>query len=81
MSELSDEVVKICTTYLGPATETFLQRQTKAHMNGLVLQDLKKEHLPELLRWIGISASLIIKDKAATLVRVLETLLGVKANK
>jgi hypothetical protein len=63
MKALSEEVTAIAIGYLGPAARIFLERQTKAHMNGLLLQDLERQHLPELQKWILISASLVI-DKA-----------------
>jgi hypothetical protein len=63
MSDLSDEVLSAAINYLGPAAKVFLGRQTRAHMQGLVFEALEKKHLPELSKWVVISASLII-DKA-----------------
>ena len=65
MSILSEKVLITSTDYLGPASKVFLERQTNAHMNGLKFDDLKKENIPELVRWIRISANLLIgKDRA-----------------
>ena len=65
MSDLSEKVTTIAVGYLGPAARVFLERQTKAHLNGLSFADLEKKHLPELQRWVMISASLLIdKGKA-----------------
>ena len=53
---------------LGPAARTFLERQTRSHLGGLDLNNLKKAHLPELAKWVEISAGLHIdKTKAKEL--------------
>jgi hypothetical protein len=68
MSDISEKVLALSTQYLGPAARIFLERQTKAHMNGLSLDAIEKKDLPELSRWVNISASLIIdKNKAKDL--------------
>jgi hypothetical protein len=68
MSALSDKVFSLSVGYLGPAAKIFLERQTKGHMGGLAFDALEKKHLPELSRWIMISASLVIEaDKAKEL--------------
>jgi hypothetical protein len=65
---LSDRVLKESTTYLGPAAGNFMERQTKHHLNGLAFGDLERSHLPELAKWIKISAGLLIgKEKAEEL--------------
>jgi hypothetical protein len=63
MSETSDKVLAIASIYFGPAAKTFLERQTLKHMNGISFDNISKANLPELSRWVGISASLIL-DKA-----------------
>lgn len=78
MNEISEKVLHLGTLYLGPAAKTFLERQTKFHMKQLAFDDLKMEHLPELFKWIHISASLIIDDNAELLVRKLEAAFSVK---
>jgi hypothetical protein len=68
MSAYSDEAIKIAQKYLGPSAKTFLERQARSHMNGLDLNNLGKEHLAELAKWVGVSAGLLIdKVKAAEL--------------
>ena len=65
MSALSEQVTTIALGYLGPAARVFLERQTKSHLNGLPFSDLERKHLPELQKWVLISASLLIdKGKA-----------------
>ena len=72
MSAYSDEAIKITQKYLGPASKTFLERQARSHMNGLDINNLQKEHLPELAKWVGISAGLLIdKSRAAELASIL----------
>ena len=65
MSALSDKAVAISATYLGPAAKVFLERQTRAHMGGLPFETLERQHLPELARWVHISAKLIIEPAKA----------------
>lgn len=66
MSQLSDEITRHSTIYLGPAAKLFLERQTKFHMNGLSLEQLSKQHLPELAKWVQLSAGLLIGKEKAT---------------
>lgn len=66
MSELSDKVLKVTIDYIGPSSQKFLERQTTSHMNGLTLNDLKKEHVPELAKWVNVSAGLLIGKEKAT---------------
>jgi hypothetical protein len=60
MSVTSEDVLKITLDYIGPASSAFLERQTSAHMGNLKFDDLERKHLPELSRWVGISAGLLI---------------------
>ncbi|MBS3909965.1 MAG: hypothetical protein KGZ93_10165 [Actinobacteria bacterium] len=64
MSDLSKQVLNIAVSYLGPAAERFLERQCSAHLN-TSFENLSAGEIPELGRWITISAGLVIgKDKA-----------------
>ena len=68
MSDLSNKVITISVNYLGPAAKIFMSRQTTGHMNGLVFDNLERKHLPELAKWVQISAGLVIdKGKAKEL--------------
>ncbi len=68
MSILSDKVAALSVNYFGPAARKFLERQTTAHMNGIAFDDLQKNDLAELAKWINVSGSLIIdKVKAKEL--------------
>lgn len=72
MNELAQKVLSISTAYLGPAAKMFLARQTKYHMQGLKYEELQKEHLSELSRWIVISGALVIeKSKAEELAKII----------
>jgi hypothetical protein len=65
MSELSEKIVLISTSYLGPATRKFLQRQASGHMNGLNFDDLQKKDLVPFSKWVQISAALVIDSGKA----------------
>lgn len=78
MSALSDRVLQVVTTYLGPASKMFLERQTKFHLQNLAYDDLRMEHLPELFKWIHISSTLVIKDKSTELLGKLEMVFNIK---
>jgi hypothetical protein len=67
MSDISEKVLKITIDYIGPSSKAFLERQTRSHMS-IEFGDLKRENLPELAKWVNISAGLLLnKDKAAQL--------------
>lgn len=78
MNMISEKVLRLTINYLGPASQRFLERQTRSHMNGLNFAELKEEHLPELFKWIELSARLIINDKAEEMVKKMEALFNVK---
>jgi hypothetical protein len=63
--QLTEKVTAIAVSYLGPAARIFLERQTKTHMNGLLFANLERQHLPELKKWVLISASLLIDKQKA----------------
>ncbi len=65
MTELAQKVLETTTPYLGPASKIFLDRQTKRHMNGVIFDYLEKDHLPDLSRWVMISAGLLIDKNRA----------------
>jgi hypothetical protein len=60
MSALAEQILQISVNYLGPAAKKFLERQTYAHMNGLVFDDIRPDHLPQLAWWIHASSKLYI---------------------
>ena len=65
MSALSDKALALSVQYLGPAAQIFLERQTKHHLDGLTLDALEPRHLPELAKWVNISAALLIDPAQA----------------
>jgi hypothetical protein len=68
MSILSKKVLAVTVDYIGPSAEAFLVRQTTHHLNGVPFDSLEKQHLPELAKWVKISAGLLIdKGRAAEL--------------
>jgi len=67
MSALSEKVVAISKPYFGPATEAFLNRQCKAHLN-IEVAALAQPHLKELSKWVQTSGALLMDAaKAAEL--------------
>jgi hypothetical protein len=68
LSIISKKVLAVTFDYIGPSAETFLTRQATHHLNGPAFDNLDKQHLPELAKWVKISAGLLIdKGRAAEL--------------
>jgi hypothetical protein len=67
MPDVSEKVFEITVQVLGPASRRFLERQTKFHLNGLEFDNITREHIPELAKWVGISAQLIVDEKKVTM--------------
>lgn len=59
MSATSDKVLAISKPYFGPATESFLARQCKGHLN-MDVSALAPSNLKELAKWVETSAALIM---------------------
>jgi hypothetical protein len=59
MSEISDKVIAISKPYFGPATESFLARQCKGHLN-IEVGALAQSHLKDLANWVEKSGALIM---------------------
>ncbi len=67
MSATSDKVLALSKPYLGPATESFLERQCQSHLN-VEMSALQSSHLKELAKWVETGAALIMDAaKAAEL--------------
>ncbi len=49
LSAYSDEVVKVTQRYLDPSAKTFLERQTRSHMNCLDLNNLERANIGDLV--------------------------------
>jgi hypothetical protein len=60
LTELSDRILKLTITFIGPASQKFLERQTVSHLNGLSFNTIEKKDIPELAKWVNISAGLLI---------------------
>ena len=67
MNDLSKTLIEIATSYLGPGGERFMVRQVTSHLEGgVTLETLQPAQLPELSKWIEVSAALLIdKTQAA----------------
>ena len=59
MSAISDKVIAISKPYFGPATESFLDRQCKGHLN-IEVGSLTVAHLKELAKWVESSGALVM---------------------
>lgn len=64
MNQLYKQVLEKTRPYLADRSEVFLARQCNAHMS-ISPEQLTKEHLPELAKWVLVSASLMIKKELA----------------
>ncbi len=64
MSDVSEKVMALSKPYFGPATESFLARQCKGHLN-IEVGSLAQSHLKELAKWVEISGKLIMDPAKA----------------
>lgn len=62
MSQVARKSIKIAVRYMGDRGESFIKRQCNAHLN-IDLDSLTSKHVPELAKWVGVSAGLVM-DKA-----------------
>jgi hypothetical protein len=77
MSEILDKVIAVSKPYFGPATQSFLSRQCKKHLN-IELNSLTESHLEELAIWVKTSGALIMDAaKAADVARKIANLRSV----
>ncbi|HLJ23053.1 MAG TPA: hypothetical protein VKT71_03030 [Candidatus Acidoferrales bacterium] len=79
MSEILDKVIAVSKPYFGPATQSFLSRQCKKHLN-IELNSLTESHLEELAVWVKTSGALIMDSaKAADVAHKIAGLRSVSA--
>ncbi len=64
-NEIYKNAIEISQEFLGPAAERFLNRQIREHLQKKA-DDLSKSDIPELARWIKVSASLLTDQKVAS---------------
>jgi hypothetical protein len=77
MNEILDKVIAVSKPYFGPATQSFLSRQCKKHLN-IELNSLTESHLEELAVWVKTSGALIMDAaKAADVARKIANLRSV----
>lgn len=73
-SGLKDKLLSVCKPYLGPATDMFISRQCSHHLK-VTLDTIGPAQLPDLAKWVEISAGLIMEaPKAAELAAKIRTL-------
>ena len=59
---LAQSVIVITQEYLGPASERFISRLIRFHLNKEPEQLLKKD-IPKLTEWVKVSLGLLTDDK------------------
>lgn len=57
-----EKVVSVSKVYLGPATEAFIARQCKSHLNKEAPQ-LAQGDLADLAKWVEIGVRLLLTDR------------------
>ena len=60
-AQLYDQVVEVTQDFLGPASEQFITRQIKSHLNKEP-QELREQDLEELAKWIKVAVALLTED-------------------
>jgi hypothetical protein len=60
-----DKVVEVAKPFLGPATESFIARQCKAHLK-IDATALAPTHMKDLAKWTQVGAGLIMDPSKAT---------------
>lgn len=60
-SDLYKKIVKISEEFLGPAGERFIRRQVETHLS-IRPEDIKPQHLPELVEWTRLMFAVITDD-------------------
>ena len=74
MSAISDKVLALSKAYLGPAAESFLERQCKSYLK-IEMSALQSSHLKDLAKWVEAGAALIMDaGKAAELSKKIASL-------
>ncbi len=61
-AELFEKVVEITKDHLGPASERFIARQIKSHLNKDPEQ-LKPQDIPSLAEWTVLAIGLLTDDQ------------------
>jgi hypothetical protein len=59
------KTLDIAKQYLGPAAERFINRQIEQHLNTKP-EDISKQDIPELAKWVKTSAALLTDQKIAS---------------
>jgi hypothetical protein len=61
---LIDDIKTVAVKYVGSESQRFIDRQCRAHLK-VEPQVVNRAHLPELARWVGISAGIILSQDQA----------------
>ena len=62
-TDLSSRIILITQEYLGPASERFIHRLIRFHLNKEPAR-LTKSDIPKLTEWVKVSLGLLTNDKS-----------------
>jgi hypothetical protein len=65
VNPLSAKVILIGKNYFGPAAESFLARQCKAHLK-TELENITSGQLKDLAKWVEVGAALLMDQAKAS---------------
>ena len=75
---LGEMLVRVATTFLGPAAGLFIEKQAKERLSVPTLKSLHRDHLPEFFSYLAVSVQPILKEKVVQFIGRLEQVFGVR---
>ena len=75
---LGNMLVRVATTFLGPAAGVFLEKQAKDRLQIPTLESLHRDHLPEFINYLSVALQPILKNKVVNFIHRVEQVFGVK---
>lgn len=75
---IGEMLVRVATTFLGPATPVFMERQAKKVLHLTTLNELTRDHLPRLLKHLAVAIRPVLKEKVVQFIHRLEQVFGVQ---
>lgn len=77
-SGFSEMLVRVSTTFLGPAARVFLDHQAKQKFNVPSINELPREKLPEFVHHLAVVIKPILKEKVVQFIRRLEQVFNIQ---
>lgn len=74
---VGDALVRVSTTFLGPASKVFIEKQAQQRLGLASLQHLTRDHLPDFIKYLAVAIKPILKEKVVQFVRRLEQVFGI----